>query len=224
MAHDIQSMLDELHANPFSKDTRLILADMLDENGDAERAEILRRGHIPMFEDDIEAAEAMKIDYSQQQLDPNSWCWLWIICHRRREFVASKRIKKLAKQRHRALQKMCGIYFPLIEKTARKRTKIKVKIACPACGVCVQSASEMEIHVWEVHCMRGKTIEWQQIDYLRTGKNYTTGGCFCGFFCHWSEGEFADHVREFGGVMAHMQEAIKNGTLLLTTVPPVAPA
>lgn len=56
---DYQPLLDELHNNPFSKDVRLVLADILDESGDTERAEILRRGNIPLFAEDQAAAIAL---------------------------------------------------------------------------------------------------------------------------------------------------------------------
>ena len=59
MNPDLTAFLEQLHANPFDETTRLVFADWLDEHGDAERAAILRRGNIPLWEEDQAAALAL---------------------------------------------------------------------------------------------------------------------------------------------------------------------
>lgn len=117
---DIDTMIAKVHDNPFNETNRLVLADMLDEAGQPERADALRRGRIPLTEVDSVAsvclgncwfapatwdkrfAENIASAARQENLSltPRQWLWMWLLLHRYRRSVKVERIKALAEERY----------------------------------------------------------------------------------------------------------------------------
>ena len=117
---DITAMLAVVHDDPFNETNRIVLADMLDEDGQPERAEALRRGRIPLTEVDSVAAMCLgncrfapatfdkrfagdiysRARQEHPSLTPRQWLWMWVLLHRYRRSVNVERIKVLAEERH----------------------------------------------------------------------------------------------------------------------------
>ena len=117
---DIAAMLAKVHDDPFNETNRLVLADMLDEAGQPERAEALRRGRIPLTEVDSVASVclgncrfapatfdkrfagdiAAAARQENPSLTPKQWLWMWVLLHRYRRSVHVERIKVLAAERY----------------------------------------------------------------------------------------------------------------------------
>ena len=115
---DINAMLAVVHNDPFDETNRLVLADMLDEAGQPERADALRRWRIPLTEVDSVASVCLgncrtamfdkrfagDIAASARQehpsLTPRQWLRMWFLLHRYRRSVNVERIKLLAAERY----------------------------------------------------------------------------------------------------------------------------
>ena len=117
---DIDAMLAVVHNDPFDETNRLVLADMLDEAGQPEKADALRRGRIPLTEVDSVASVCLgncrfapaTFDkrfagdiYSRARKEnpsftPRQWLWMWLLLHRYRRSVNVERIKALAAERY----------------------------------------------------------------------------------------------------------------------------
>ena len=117
---DIDAMFAKVHDNPFNETNRLVLADMLDEAGQPEKADALRRGRIPLTEVDSVASVCLgncrfapaTFDkrfagdiYSRARKEnpsftPRQWLWMWLLLHRYRRSVNVERIKALAAERY----------------------------------------------------------------------------------------------------------------------------
>ena len=119
---DITAMLAKVHDDPFNETNRLVLADMLDEAGQPERAEALRRGRIPLTEIDFLASACLgncrfapgtfdkrfagsivsvvRARDENPSLTPRQWLWMWLLLHRYRRSVNVERIKVLAAERY----------------------------------------------------------------------------------------------------------------------------
>ena len=120
MDADITAMLAKVHDDPFNETNRLVLADMLDEAGQPERAEALRRGRIPLTEVDSVASVCLgncrfapatfdkrfagdiysRARQENPSLTPRQWLWMWLLLHRYRRSVNVERIKVLAAERY----------------------------------------------------------------------------------------------------------------------------
>ena len=130
---DITAMLAVVHDDPFNETNRLILSDMLDEAGQPERADALRRGRIPLTEVDSVASVCLEncrfapatwdkrfardiASAARQEhpsLTPRQWLWMWVLLHRYRRSVNVERIKVLAEERHEKFR-------PLIDKEVKE--------------------------------------------------------------------------------------------------------
>ena len=117
---DITAMLAVVHDDPFNETNRIVLADMLDEDGQPERAEALRRGRIPLTEVDSVAAMCLgncrfapatfdkrfagdiysRARQENPSLTPRQWLFMWLLLHRYRRSVNVERIKVLAAERY----------------------------------------------------------------------------------------------------------------------------
>ena len=117
---DIDTMLAKVHDNPFDETNRLVLADMLDEAGQPERADALRRGRIPLTKVDSVASVclgncrfapatfdkrfardiASLARQANPSLTPRQWLFMWLLLHRYRRSVNVERIKVLAEERY----------------------------------------------------------------------------------------------------------------------------
>lgn len=117
---DVTAMLAVVHDDPFNETNRLVLADMLDEAGQPERAEALRRGRIPLTEVDSVASVCLgncrfapatfdkrfagdiysRARQENPSLTPRQWLFMWLLLHRYRRSVNVERIKVLAAERY----------------------------------------------------------------------------------------------------------------------------
>ena len=120
MTADIDAMLAVVHNDPFNETNRLVLADMLDEAGQPERADALRRGRIPLTETDSVASVclgncrfapatfdkrfardiASLARQANPSLTPRQWLFMWLLLHRYRRSVNVELIKVLAAERY----------------------------------------------------------------------------------------------------------------------------
>lgn len=126
---DIDAMFAKVHDNPFNETNRLVLADMLDETGQPEKADALRRGRIPLTEVDSVASVCLgncrfapaTFDkrfagdiYSRARKEnpsftPRQWLWMWLLLHRYRRSVNVERIKALAAERYPRLVELLDL-------------------------------------------------------------------------------------------------------------------
>lgn len=143
---DIDAMLAVVHNDPFDETNRLVLADMLDEAGQPEKADALRRGRIPLTEVDSVASVCLgncrfapaTFDkrfagdiYSRARKEnpsftPRQWLWMWLLLHRYRRSVNVERIKALAAERYPRLVELLDLKHVKIPE--RRLTKPTAKV------------------------------------------------------------------------------------------------
>lgn len=109
-----------LQDNPFDPMTRAVFADYLEERGDTERAEQLRKGLIPLTGfDEIAAACLCSCNFAPATWDkrfardlgqraaekppaftPKQYLWLWVLLRRYRKSVRVERVRDEAERRY----------------------------------------------------------------------------------------------------------------------------
>ncbi len=108
-----------MHNDPFDKDCRCILADMLEDRGKIWEPAALRAGLVPLTEIDKLAADNLygcRIKYGPSKhfvsdiyaiaekdhpsLTPRQWLWMWVLLHRFRRQVKHLGIKAIAAERY----------------------------------------------------------------------------------------------------------------------------
>jgi len=110
----------QLHEDPFDPTTRAVFADYLEERGDTERAEQLRKGLIPLTGFDDMAVECLTScnfapatwdkrfasDLGARALEkppaftPKQYLWMWVLLRRYRKSVRVKRVRDEAERRY----------------------------------------------------------------------------------------------------------------------------
>jgi len=133
------AFLQSLHENPFDPVTRMVFADYLEENGDMPRAELLRKGLIPLIEFDLMAVAnlagcrfapatwdkrfARDLDTRAKQeppaFTPKQYLWLWVLLRRYRKSVRSTLVRDEAERRYDRYVEMLDLGW--VKPAMRKR-------------------------------------------------------------------------------------------------------
>lgn len=134
-----ESFFASLQDNPFQPVTRAVFADYLDEDGDMERAEQLRKGLIPLTEFDEVAVAclascnfapatwdkrfardlASRAEAKPPALTPKQYLWLWVLLRRYRKSVRVERIRDEAERRYNRYVELLDLAW--VKPTMRKR-------------------------------------------------------------------------------------------------------
>lgn len=144
------AFIASLQANPFDPMTRAVFADYLEEHGngesDLERAELLRKGLIPLTGFDYMAARFLAgcnfapatwdkrfvLGLSERAnerpiaLTPKQYLWMWVLLWRYRKSVRVERVRAEAEKRYNAYIELLGLQHL---KPADRRRKPKMNDA-----------------------------------------------------------------------------------------------